>query len=153
MFLNLTSIPGENRPVSEWVNEWKDQLMNEWMSQNMFKMSRLTHFSVSHDHSGVWMFPLQMQKLVQTVRLQPHRPLTMETQRTWPLTFRQILDKREVGGNISSWKILIELNVTKRSCYGLSAKCWNYSFQNALQVVIRSQTSSPTAAYWSNSDY
>lgn len=57
-----------------------------------FVRERLTHFSVSHHHPGLRMFPFQTQKLVQSVGLQPHRPLTMETQRARPLTLGERLD-------------------------------------------------------------
>lgn len=94
MFLNFTSIPKHTH--NDWMNTWMNAWMNEWKYIRV--RDRLTHFSVSHHHSGVGMFPFQAQNLFQGVGLQPRRTVTTETQRTRPLTFAERLGRRKEGG-------------------------------------------------------
>lgn len=74
------------------------------------------------------MFPFQIQKLIQTVRLQPCHSLTMETQRMWLPIFRESLgrikwkerDKHNVrnqfiihiNSTTNDWRETVELQLT-----------------------------------------
>lgn len=76
------------------------------MNESVFMSDRLTHFSVSHHHSGFWMFPFQTQKLFKAVGLQPHRPVATETQRARPLTFGERLDRKKEREQTTAFRLL-----------------------------------------------